>query len=205
MSPQRSFGAPVRGEHDGESPHSDAVVLAASPRAVTDDWGTFVRLVVVGADGSVGRGVRSRGPHGFALRQAPRCSPCTSSRTTTSSLGTSRSTRCGLGAAILRHDLETRWIEPLTAAGARHRCLLVEDDSAASGLLKRARTSMLISSSSARATTGLVTASLGESARESRTRRECRWSSFLPSGRARRLMSTSSESANDHLALRWTW
>ena len=65
---------------------------------------------------------------------------------------------------------------------------------------------MLISSSSARgATTGSVTASLGDSARESRTLSgECRWSSFLPSGSARRLMSTSSENTDDDLALRGT-
>lgn len=136
MSPQRSFGAPVRGEHDGESPHSHAVVLAASPRAVTDDWGTFVRLVVVGADGSVG----SRS----ALSWAARLCAATGAEVLAVhvltynhefardlSIDTMRTWR-----RDLRHDLETRWIEPLTAAGARHRCLLVEDDSAASGLLK---------------------------------------------------------------------
>src|SRR6476661_7150301 len=35
----------------------------------------------------------------------------------------------------LRRDLETAWTEPLRAAGVGYRCLLVEDDSPAAGLL----------------------------------------------------------------------
>ena len=35
----------------------------------------------------------------------------------------------------LRHDLETGWTDPLRAAGVGYRCLLVEDDSPAAGLL----------------------------------------------------------------------
>jgi nucleotide-binding universal stress UspA family protein len=34
------------------------------------------------------------------------------------------------------HDLETTWTEPLRAAGVAHRCVLIEESSAAGGLLK---------------------------------------------------------------------
>ncbi|MGQ0434341.1 MAG: universal stress protein [Microthrixaceae bacterium] len=36
----------------------------------------------------------------------------------------------------LQHDLETGWVEPLLARGVEHRCLLLEGDSPAAGLLE---------------------------------------------------------------------
>lgn len=36
----------------------------------------------------------------------------------------------------LQHDLETEWVEPLAARGVEHRCLLVEGESPAAGLLE---------------------------------------------------------------------
>jgi nucleotide-binding universal stress UspA family protein len=47
----------------------------------------------------------------------------------------------------LRRDLKTGWTEPLRAAGVAHRCLLVEDDSPAGGLLavaERERADLLV-------------------------------------------------------------
>ena len=38
----------------------------------------------------------------------------------------------------LQQDLETRWVAPLTAIGVHHRCLVVEAESAAAGLLETA-------------------------------------------------------------------
>jgi nucleotide-binding universal stress UspA family protein len=95
----------------------------------------FVR-VVVGADGSDG----SR----HALEWAAHLSVATGAQVLAVhvltynhefakdlSLDTMRTWR-----SELRHELETRWTQPLTVAGAEHRCLIVEDDSAAAGLLK---------------------------------------------------------------------
>jgi nucleotide-binding universal stress UspA family protein len=39
----------------------------------------------------------------------------------------------------LAHDLETRWTDQLRSAGVAHRCVLIEDDSAARGLLNVAK------------------------------------------------------------------
>lgn len=38
----------------------------------------------------------------------------------------------------LKDDLRTRWVEPLIAAGVEHRCLVVEGESPATGLLETA-------------------------------------------------------------------
>jgi nucleotide-binding universal stress UspA family protein len=47
----------------------------------------------------------------------------------------------------LQRDLESSWTDPLRAAGVAHRCLLVEDDSPAAGLLavaERERADLLV-------------------------------------------------------------
>jgi len=38
----------------------------------------------------------------------------------------------------LKDDLRTKWVEPLIAAGVEHRCLVVEGESPAAGLLETA-------------------------------------------------------------------